>query len=118
MEAKVLFAVLILVLILWAGHKVHAWVHSQRFLKFLWRWFTGMPLHGKPVTNAGWKRKGYGPALTPTGHAIWWWYLPRWKRASHRTGGTFAFLILVWAFLVNPVATIAGLLALIVTGLG
>jgi hypothetical protein len=118
MEAKFLFAVLILVLILWAGHKVHAWVHAQKFLKFLWRWFTGMPLHGKPITNAGWKRKGYGPALTPTGHAIWWWYLPRWKRSGHRTGGTFAFLVLVWAFLVNPAATMALLLALTLAGLG
>src|SRR6185437_6738313 len=118
MEAKFVFAVLIVVLILWAMMKVRAWILTLWFVVHLWRWLSGMPLHGKHITNAGWKRKGYGPALTQTGHALHWWYLPRWKRASHRTGGTLAVMVLVWAFLVNPIATMAILLALTVAGLG
>ena len=118
MEAKLLFAVLIVVLILWTGFSIRRWILAQWLIIHLWRWFSGMPLHGKHITNAGWKRKGYGDAMTQTGHALWWWYLPRWRRASHRTGGTAAVAVLIWAFLVNPVATAALLLALTVAGLG
>ena len=118
MEAKLLLAVLIVVLILWAAFSVRRWILAQWLIVHLWRWFSGMPLHGKHITNAGWKRKGYGDAMTQTGHALWWWYLPRWKRASHRTGGTLAVMVLVWGALVNPRATVALLLALVVAGLG
>src|SRR5262249_22257263 len=118
MEAKLIWAVLLTVLFLWGAMKLRAAILACWLLVHFWRWFSGMPLHGKHITNAGWKRKGYGEAMTPTGHALWWWYLPRWKRAGHRTGGTLAAAALVWAFLVNPVATFAVLLTLTVVGFG
>lgn len=118
MEAKLFLAVLIVVLILWAAMSVRRWVLAQWFIVHLWRWLSGMPLHGKHITNAGWKRKGYGDAMTATGHALWWWYLPRWKRASHRTGATVAVMVTAWAFLVNPLATAVILAVLVVAGLG
>jgi hypothetical protein len=88
-------------------------VAAQWFIVRMWRWFSGQPHHGKPVTDAGWFRHGQR-ALTATGHATRWWHLPRWKRAAHRTGGTFAVLVLVLAMLVNPQVTAIALGSLLV----
>lgn len=99
-------AAAIVVAILYAGFRLRAFLLACWFLVQLWRWLSGEAHHGKPITNAGWTRAGYGPALTPTGHAGRWWYRPRWHRASHRTGGTFAFFATIWAALVAPLLTL------------
>ena len=99
-------AVIVVSLIGYGCFSIGRWVASKWLIVRAWRWFSGHAHHGKHVTNAGWIRKGYGPALTTTGHALWWWYLPRWQRALHRTGGTLAFFALVLAFLANRAATV------------
>lgn len=73
----------------------------------IWRWLSGEAHHGDPITDAGWLRHGQR-ALTRTGHASRWWHLPRWKRASHRTGGTLASILLTWSGLAYPLPTAIG----------
>ena len=104
-------AIAIVAVLMYFVMQLHAWLAASWFLVRLWRWFTGMPHHGKHITNAGWTRKGYGQALTPTGHAHHWWYLPRWKRSAHRTGGTVALLAVVYGLLAATLFTIAALSA-------
>lgn len=74
----------------------------------LWRWLSGMPHHGEPLTDAGWGRPG-ARALTQTGHARRFWYRPRQVRAAWRAGGTLAVLLVLWGLLAAPVATLAAL---------
>ena len=71
----------------------------------LWRWLTGMPHHGEALTDAGWSRPGV-KALTETGHARRWWYLPRRQRAARRTGTTLAALLIVWGLLFARLVTL------------
>lgn len=75
-----------------------------------WRFLTGHPWHGKPVTDAGWVRPGR-KALTRTGHAPRFHYRPRWQRTVMRTGGTLAVLSIVYGFLVDAAAAILALQA-------
>lgn len=74
-------------------------LRASWFLVRIWRWLSGEPHHGHPITNAGWLRRGEGTAKTGTGHAHRWWYRPRWQRAAHRTGGTLGFILAVWGLL-------------------
>ena len=115
MTARVIGALAIVGIAGYACFSLGRWVAAQWLIVRAWRWFSGEAHHGKPVTDAGWFRKGQRP-LTRTGHAAKWWHLPRWKRAVHRTGGTFAVLVVVTAVLVNPVVTVAVLGFLAVAG--
>jgi hypothetical protein len=84
--------------------RLHAWLAAQWFLVRLWRWFSGHTWHGKPVTDAGWVRRGQ-KVLTPTGHATRWHHLPRLHRAGWRTGGTAAAFGLIVGWLTVPLLT-------------
>src|SRR5215469_4484279 len=114
---RIVVAAAIVAVLLYCVMRIRAWLAVQWFLVQLWRFLTGEAHHGDPVTNAGWFRAGYGPALTPTKHAAWWWYLPRWKRASHRSGGTLGVFALAWGWLTDPLGTLAALAALTFIGL-
>jgi len=81
-----------------------------------WRWLTGEPHHGRPLTDAGWNRPGT-KAFTQTGHARRWWYRPRWHRTAARSGSTFFALLMLWGLLYARTATLATLLAVAVLGL-
>jgi hypothetical protein len=94
MMSQLLGAVLAVGVAGWLLARTRAWLATVWFLVVLYRWFTGEAWHGKPVTDAGWFRRGH-KALTRTGHAPWWWYLPRWHRGAHRTGATAAVVALV-----------------------
>jgi hypothetical protein len=76
-----------------------------------WRWLTGQPWHGKPLTNAGWKRPGKGDAFTPTKHAPRFHYRLRWQRTIIRTGSTLALILILYGLIVNTRLTIIGLMA-------
>lgn len=78
-------------------HGVHA---------LAWRWLTGHPWHGKPVTDAGWLRPGTR-ALTVTGHAPRFHYRPRLHRTAIRTGCTLAVLVVAAGLLFARAATLA-----------
>jgi len=82
----------------------------------LWRWLTGEPHHGRPLTDAGWARPGT-KAFTQTGHARRWWYRPRWHRAAVRSGSTFAAVLAFWGLVAATVLTLAVLSAAAVVGL-
>ncbi len=91
------------------------WARSNWALVRLGRWLTGAAHHGKPITDAGWFRPGLR-ALTPTGHATRWWHRPRWQRAAHRTGGTFAVITALACYLANPQITTIVLAILVAAG--
>lgn len=76
-----------------------------------WRWLTGMPWHGSPLTDAGWKRPGKPPALTRTGHAPRFHFRPRWQRTAMRSGGTLAVVLVLYGLIANERATFFSLLA-------
>ena len=102
----VVIAGAIVIAIFYAAFRLRAFLLACWFLVQLWRWLSGEPHHGHPITNAGWTRRGYGPALTPTKHAGSWWYRPRWQRAAHRTGGTFGVFALVLGVITAPLLTL------------
>lgn len=112
MTPKVIAAVAV---VLFAGYwmaRFGRFVAAQWFIVRTWRFLSGQPHHGKPITDAGWFRRGQ-KALTKTGHATRWWHLPRWQRAAHRTGGTLALVALTFGFLADALIT-AALLAVAV----
>lgn len=84
-----------------------------------WRWISGQPWHGKPLTDAGWSRPGTR-ALTETGHARRLWYLPQRKRAARRAVRTLAVLLAAWGLILNWQVTVqvAGVCSLAGTGYG
>lgn len=53
---------------------------SPRLRIFLWRFFTGNHLDGRPRTNATWFRRG----TAPSHHVNWWNAKPRFHRAIWR----------------------------------
>jgi hypothetical protein len=81
--------------------------HGQRRLDqhgihaLTWRWLTGQPWHGKPLTNAGWKRPGKGDAFTPTKHAPRFHYRPRWQRTVIRVTETTVSILILSGLIVN-----------------
>lgn len=82
-------------------HGIHAGV---------WRFMTGQPWHGKPVTDAGWTRRGTR-ALTRTGHASRWQHLTIWERTAWRTGGALVVLASLYGWFADrPVTELAWLL--------
>lgn len=67
-------------------------------LIIIWRFLSGFPWHGKPVSDAGWIRPGKR-ALTRTGHTSRFHMRPRWQRACYRTGWTLATVWALWGLL-------------------
>lgn len=83
----------------WAGLKVAAWL-----LVMAWRFTSGAHMDGVERTDAGWIERGTR-ALTRTGRASRWAYMPRLKRAAWRLGTTTAAAVTSCAYAVYPVAT-------------
>jgi hypothetical protein len=81
-----------------------------------WRWLTGAPWHGKPLTDAGWLRSGT-QALTPTGHASRWQHKPRLRRAAWRSGGTIAALLTAMLLAKYPRPTALALASVVLVAL-
>jgi hypothetical protein len=88
---------------------------AHGFIILAWRFLTGHPWHGKPVTDAGWLRPGRR-ALTRTGHASRFHHRPRWQRAAWRTGSVLAACLSLYGLLVAWTLT-AAVLALAVLAL-
>lgn len=65
--------------------------NNPRLHVFLWRYFTGAHLDGRPRTNASWTRKG----TVPSHHVNWWNSKPRLHRMVWR-----------WLMVVIPVGWI------------
>jgi len=88
-------------------------------LLLAWRWLSGHPWHGKPVTDAGWFRPGTR-AFTKTGHAPRFHYLPRWRRMASRSGRAAAavLLLLLWGNYPGPAPFVTAALALGLAGYG
>ena len=80
------------------------------------RWLTGGTHDGRIVTDAGVLRPGTR-ALTRTGHAHRWHYLPRWKRAAIRTGSTLAVILVAFGELTSPLVTTAAVALATAAGL-
>lgn len=81
-----------------------------------WRWLTGMPHHGDPLTDAGWGRPGT-KALSQTGHVRRWWFRPREVRAAWRTGLTVAGFAAAWGLLFHRTATLLVIAVCAVAGM-
>jgi hypothetical protein len=71
----------------------------------VWRWMTGMPHHGKPLTNRGWLRKGTPPAHTASGHATRLHFLPRWQHTLIRSAPTLAVLAVIYGWFADRAVT-------------
>jgi hypothetical protein len=89
-------------------------VHAVGLLILLWRWHSGHTWHGTPITDAGWLRPGQ-QALTRSGHAPKFHFRPRWQRAAYRCGVSFTMLILFFAWVNYPAATMYLLAAIALT---
>lgn len=85
-------------------------VRRYGLLIIVWRWISGNAHHGKPITDAGWFRPGK-KALTRTGHATRFWYMPRWQRMLWRFTGSLGAFLAVYGMLVAPLVTEIGLAA-------
>lgn len=99
-----IFAAVIVVLVI-AGlvHEGRSRLAAHGLLKLAWRWHTGHPWHGKPLTDAGWFRPATDRrASTHTGHAPRFHYLPRWRRTVSRTGRSAAAVLLGAVWLSHP----------------
>lgn len=103
MISRVIGGLVIVAAIGYIVYQVRRWVMSQPWLVAIGRYLTGLPHHGKELTDAGWLRRGQ-KALTRSGHATRWWYLPRWIRTMHRCSGFALALVTVTAFLLDPLA--------------
>lgn len=77
-------------------------IAAHGMLRLLWRWHTGQPWHGKPLTDAGWFRPASDRrAHTTTGHAPRLHHYPIWRRTVSRSGrtlGAIVFLLLWWNY--------------------
>ncbi len=77
--------------------------------RLVWHWLSGLPWHGREMTDAGWSRPGT-KAFTRNGHARRWWYRPRRVRAAWRTSVTTAALVTLWGLAYHTAVTVAVLL--------
>lgn len=95
---------------------IRARIAEHGLLVLIYRWCTGLPHHGRELTDRGWLRPGTR-ALTPSGHASRLHHLPRWRHTLWRTGPLVLLLALGWGLLAAPAITLwtlAGLLLLAV----
>jgi len=106
MGGPLVIAVALVVLCGYFAHRIRATILASVFIVATWRWLTGSPMDGVPHTDAGWLRRGHR-CLTRTGYCSRFWYLPRWKRACWRSGGTAGFLIVMYGLLADFWLTIA-----------
>src|SRR5579875_3278867 len=88
-------------------------VQRHGLLMLAWRFLTGHPWHGKPVTDAGWLRPGTR-ALTRTGHASRFHHRPRWQRTLARTGSTAGGICAGYGLAVARGVTVRALAAAVV----
>jgi hypothetical protein len=77
--------------------------------RLVWHWLSGLPWHGREVTDAGWSRPGT-KAFTRNGHARRWWYRPRRVRAAWRSSSTTVVLAVLWGLAYHTAVTVAVLL--------
>jgi hypothetical protein len=119
MTARVIAALLIVWAIGYILARIGRWIRAQWFIVRAWRFLSGQPHHGKPITDAGWFRKGQR-ALTPTGYATPFWYRPRIERMAIRCGGVFGMFALFAGLLIDAEATVlaVGVLLAAMTALG
>ncbi len=81
---------------------------AHGFVILAWRFLTGHPWHGKPVTDAGWLRPGRR-ALTRTGHASRFHHRPRWQRAGWRAGSVLVIVLAGYGLVIARTLTLAAL---------
>lgn len=103
-ETLFVLAVAVVVGIDGAASVARGRIRRHGLLVILWRWLTGHTWHGRPITDAGWFRPA-SRALTPTGHAPKFHWLPRWKRAARRTGAALTALVTAEGMLFHRTAT-------------
>lgn len=116
-DLEILAVILAIIAVAGLVHEARARLAAHGLLRLLWRWHTGHPWHGKPLTDAGWFRPATDRrASTVTGHASRFHYLPRWRRTVSRTGRSAVLLLLGVLWLSHPgialpvtAATVAGL---------
>ena len=115
-----LLAVLLLGLVVMGIiREANARAAAHGLLKLTWRWHTGHPWHGKPLTDAGWFRPASDrKAFTPTGHAPRFHYRSRWRRTVSRSGRSLAvvLLLLVWVNYPHYALLVSVLLVLAILG--
>src|ERR1039457_2762340 len=78
--------------------------------RLTWRWFSGNPWHGKPITNSTWTRRAT-KVHNDSGTALKWHHLPRMHRAGIRTSGTILIIAIVIGMLKDRGLTIRGLMS-------
>ncbi len=101
--------VFVIVFIIWGMVKTaRSRVRSHGVHRLAWHWVSGLPWHGREMTDAGWNRPGT-KAFTRNGHARRWWYRPRRVRAAWRTGETGLALTVLWGLIYAPALTVDAL---------
>lgn len=89
--------------------------HPHSITRMSFRIVTGRPLDGRPRTDARFLTAGT-KALTRSGYASRWAYLPGWKRAAWRLGIPAVAATGTVAELTDPIVTDAGLATLAAAG--
>ena len=108
LDLVIVMVALALLVVAGVVREIQGRVNAHGLLKLAWRWHTGQPWHGKPLTDAGWFRPATDKrAATVTGHAPRFHYLPRWQRAVRRTGRTVAVVLLAVLWVNHPLAGLA-----------
>jgi hypothetical protein len=115
-------AVLVLLVVLVTAAAVTAVrkrIRKHSLIILLWRWHTGMPHHGREVTDAGWFRPASSRApLTRTGHTSRFQHRRRWERTALRTGPELAALFALYGLLTATLITVLCLGAAALAALG
>jgi hypothetical protein len=62
--------------------------------RITWRWFSGNPWHGKPLTNATWFRRAT-KVHTDSGIASKWHHIPRLHRSGIRIFSTILIIVIL-----------------------
>jgi hypothetical protein len=99
-----LLAVIVILFAVGVCGVIRARIKAHGILVLTWRFLTGHPWHGKPVTDAGWLRPGT-KALTRTGHASRFHHRPRLHRTAMRTGSCLAIFLLLYGMAEDPALT-------------
>jgi hypothetical protein len=75
--------------------------------RWIYRFLAGRPMDGKFRTSCSYLHRGT-TALTETGRASRWAYMPGWKRQVLRLLAPFAVAALAWLYRTHPAVTVAG----------
>lgn len=78
---------------------------------FIWRFISGAHFEGRPLTDAGWIRRGTKP-LTQTGYAPRYYFWPRWQRMLLRLAMPIVPALSVIGMFTATVATEASMATL------